>query len=226
MQKLRILAGRLLRFMAGKIDTQSHNMMESRYAYQSRHRTFAILPNEKVVDIGCGDDPFPFASTLVDFHIEPSQHRYTDISMHSDRIVRADVECLPFADKEFDFVYCCHVLEHTQDPLKACAEIMRVGRRGYIETPTLMKDCLFSWAKGMHRWHVVAIGNRLCFYEYSDRLLEGIRSKAFRNQIFSSSRTDLQDAYIVNQDVFNVMFDWEEKFSVSVFHKNGSMNHI
>jgi len=37
---------------------------------------------------------------------------------------------MPFPDKSFDFVYCAHVLEHVDDPIRACREIMRVGKRG------------------------------------------------------------------------------------------------
>ena len=53
---------------------------------------------------------------------------------------------LPFRDTTFDFVYCSQVLECVKNPLAACREIMRVGKRGYIETPTLGKDTLFTWS--------------------------------------------------------------------------------
>ena len=41
---------------------------------------------------------------------------------------------------------------------------MRVGKRGYLETPSLMTDALFSWAQGMHRWYTVVIARRIVFF--------------------------------------------------------------
>ena len=50
------------------------------------------------------------------------------------------------------------MLEVVENPLVACKEIMRVGKRGFIEAPTAGKDVLFAWAKGLQKWHLVVIG--------------------------------------------------------------------
>lgn len=42
------------------------------------------------------------------------------------------IECLPFADGEFDTVICTHVLEHVLDYPRAIAELRRVARRRLI----------------------------------------------------------------------------------------------
>jgi len=76
-------------------------------------------------------------------------------------------------------------MEHTTDPIIACEELMRVGKRGYIETPSLMTDALFSWAKGMHKWFTVIMDNRIVFFEYDDRLAEGVHTSYWRDSIFS-----------------------------------------
>ncbi|MFB0902945.1 MAG: methyltransferase domain-containing protein, partial [Nonlabens sp.] len=44
--------------------------------------------------------------------------------------VSADICDLPFADNEFDFILCNHVLEHIPDDLKAMQEIYRVLKPG------------------------------------------------------------------------------------------------
>jgi len=49
------------------------------------------------------------------------------------------------------------VLECVKDSLAVCREIMRVGKRGYIETPTLGKDTLFAWARGLRMWPMCCI---------------------------------------------------------------------
>ena len=75
---------------------------------------------------------------------------------------------LPYCNGAFDFVYCSHVLEHVTDPASACEELMRVGRRGYIETPTRMSDIMFNYThlRDHHRWHVNRIGTTLVFMEW------------------------------------------------------------
>lgn len=81
-----------------------------------------------------------------------------------------NIEWLPYRDKEFDFVYCSHVLEHVPDPAMACAEIMRVGKRGYIETPTRTSDIIlnFTGLPDHHKWHINKLGNTLVFMEWVD----------------------------------------------------------
>ena len=41
-------------------------------------------------------------------------------------------EALPFPDKSFDYVTCCHTLEHVKDLSKATAELKRVARKRVI----------------------------------------------------------------------------------------------
>ena len=52
--------------------------------------------------------------------------------------VRADASAgLPFADDEFDLVYCSSVIEHVAPARREAfaAELRRVGRRWYVQTP-------------------------------------------------------------------------------------------
>jgi SAM-dependent methyltransferase len=195
----------------------------SRHAYQRRYFDFALRPGDRVLDLGSGSDPLPEATVLVDRFIEPTHHRHTRLERAGKPLVLADIHQLPFADQTFDFVYCAHVLEHVDDPLRACGELMRIGRRGFVETPTLAKDLLFARANGMHRWHVQAIGATLVFFEYTPRLAEGIRDPAWRRLIFSADYHPLQQAFYANQDVFNTMLAWQDGFDVVVFDRHGKM---
>jgi len=197
-----------------------------RFDYQQRYVNFDIGPHERVLDIGSGGDPFPRATFLVDRFLDPTHHRYGSIEQNGRPLVSADVHCLPFPDKSFDFVYCVHILEHVDDPIKACAEIMRVGKRGYLETPTFSEDILFAWAKERHKWHVIGIDQTLCFFEYSPRQLEGIGSTAWENVIMDRRYHPLQQAYFANRDIFDVMFPWVDHFSVYVFHLEGEVERL
>src|SRR5437660_717275 len=91
--------------------------------------TNEVIPKDaKVLDIGPGHAPFKRANVSVDF---------VDVT-GVDNLVKCDLanEPLPFADKEFDFVYARHILEDMYNPFPLIKEMSRVGKAGYIETPS------------------------------------------------------------------------------------------
>ena len=194
--------------------------------YQQRYVDFDIEPGQRVLDIGSGGHPFPSATILTDRFVGDTPRRRERLVSTNMPFVVSDIHELPFCGKSFDFVYCSHVLQGVEDPLTACREIMRVGKRGYIETPTFGKDALFAWARGPQTWHVVAIGRHLCFFEYSDRQLDGVRSSLWRDRILSKWHEPLQEIFYDNLDVFNIMFPWNGEFSVIVFRLDGTINAL
>jgi SAM-dependent methyltransferase len=197
----------------------------SRFAYQRMYNDFAIEPGSVVLDIGSGADPFPLATILTDRFLGTTHHRARLLVTDNRPLVISDIEHLPFGDRTVDFVYCAHVLEHVSNPLAACGEIVRVGKRGYIETPTFAKDILFSWAKGMHKWYIVGIARHLVFFEYSERQLLGVQSNLWESAIMADYHHPLQDLYYRNPDLFNVMFRWVGGFECSVYHLDGRIEH-
>ncbi|MEJ7626041.1 MAG: class I SAM-dependent methyltransferase [Ferruginibacter sp.] len=119
-----------------------------------------IKNNEHVLDVGGGHNPHPRANVVVDKYTDTNFHRSGDIKvLNNQKFINADGESLPFADKEFDYVICCHVLEHVEDPVKFLSEIFRVGKKGYIETPSLLGECLAP--RESHKWII---------HEHKDRL--------------------------------------------------------
>lgn len=198
----------------------------TRYAYSHSYIRHEFRPRESVLDIGSGGDPFPFASILTDRYLEPSHHRSVEFRSQDRPVVVSDIQALPFADRHFDYVVCSHVLEHVENPIQACRELQRVGGAGFIETPTFMKDALFSWAKGMHKWHVTSIANRLVFFEYSQRQLEGIQSNEWYQLVFGRTYHPLQKIFRDNQDIFNVLFEWKDRFEVTVMTLDGRVSSL
>ncbi len=94
------------------------------------HIAASIPDGATVLEIGPGTKPFERATAFVDF---------ADVQAYTKRpVFKVDItsERLPFEDKSFDFVYCRHVLEDSWNPFAICAEMSRVGKRGYIETPS------------------------------------------------------------------------------------------
>ncbi|HEY0284056.1 MAG TPA: methyltransferase domain-containing protein, partial [Vicinamibacterales bacterium] len=68
----------------------------------------------------------------------PARYVKGDVSPTSDALRRLDLQALPFADGEFDFVICNHVLEHVDDVDAAAAEMFRVLKprgRAICQTP-------------------------------------------------------------------------------------------
>lgn len=87
-------------------------------------------PDFRILEIGPGTVPFPDATHYVDM-----------VSLNTvprEKLTVCDItkERLPFPDKHFDFVFCRHTVEDMLDPFRACEEMSRVGKSGYIETPS------------------------------------------------------------------------------------------
>jgi SAM-dependent methyltransferase len=129
-------------------------------------RHLPITHTDVVLDVGSGPGPNLRSNVLCDKFPWDGSERHGH-SIRLDRpFVMGDVECLPFADGAFDFAICSHVLEHVENPERAVAELERVARRGYIETPSA------SWEKlagfDFHRWMVSRDGDRLVFVAKRD----------------------------------------------------------
>ena len=191
--------------------------IDDRFSYQSKYFNFdSVKNNSVVVDIGTGSYPFPYATIVCDRFVKTTQHRSTPLKLNGKPFIILDVEYLPFKTKAVDFLYCSHVLEHIENPEHACSEIQRVAKSGYIETPNFMKDALFCWSSGMHKWHTIYKNNTLFFIEYTEEELKGIKSTAWLYAIYSPFKNPIQDAFYENQNIFNTMFIWKDSFKVLV----------
>lgn len=104
----------------------------------------SIKKNDHVLEVGGGHNPHPRSNVVVDKFTDDNTHRAGNLKvLKNQRFLQADGESLPFRDKEFDYVICCHVLEHVENPIQFLSEQMRVANKGYIETPSLI-GCYLS----------------------------------------------------------------------------------
>lgn len=144
----------------------------------SLQRLHDTIPDDAVVlDIGGWGKPLARADWVLDhmpyatrglygFDGDPATSRFSDATWIERDI--CDREPFPFPDDFFDFVVCSHVLEDIRDPVWVCSEINRVGRAGYLETPSRLEEQSHGfqgpWTGwGHHRWLVEIEANRIDF---------------------------------------------------------------
>ncbi|MHC4175506.1 MAG: class I SAM-dependent methyltransferase, partial [Planctomycetota bacterium] len=201
--------------------------------YQSRIFNFGINPTDKVLDIGSGNIPFQLATHLADIAINDNYYGRAGVPfkyLDGKSVFECNIENMPFGDKEFDFVCCSHVLEHVHNPQKACDELMRIGKRGYIETPTRAKDLWLNNAKvSNYRWSVERAYDRLIFTEYAKDQIEGLGSDILSSMHCApqSIREKAFSALIyLKAHLFNTMLLWEDSFKYEVRTPDHSQTNV
>jgi 2-polyprenyl-3-methyl-5-hydroxy-6-metoxy-1,4-benzoquinol methylase len=124
---------------------------------------FASCRAASVLEVGCGEGLL--AQALLDRGPRPKRFVASDLEL--DRVapgldpaielVQASIYDLPFADRSFDLVVCCEVLEHVEEPGRAMAELARVAdRRVLVSTPW---DPVWRAMNMMRGRYLGALGN-------------------------------------------------------------------
>jgi hypothetical protein len=144
---------------------------------------------DKVLDIGGWARPFNRANYVMDAEPYETRGYFADAqlsgargwyapaqggeheSFSKDTWIQRDLcshERFPFRDKEIDFVICSQTLEDVRDPLWVCSEMIRVGKRGYIEVPSRQAESSrgvepnqVGWSH--HRWLIEIVGDHVYF---------------------------------------------------------------
>jgi hypothetical protein len=144
-----------------------------------------LSPTDVVLDVGGWACPFNRARYILDAEPYETRGYYRTFGglpfqggekewFTKDTWVQRDI-CArapwPFADKQFDFVVCSHTLEDIRDPLWVCSELIRVGKRGYIEVPSRESEtCRGTERAGQvglshHRWLIDITGQHIEFLQ-------------------------------------------------------------
>lgn len=98
-------------------------------------RLHCPVPDEALVlEVGSGGNPYPRANVLIDAYETTRERHWVPLKADRPMVIGMGEE-LPFRDGAFDFVIASHVLEHSVQPERFLAELQRVARAGYIETP-------------------------------------------------------------------------------------------
>ncbi|KPA10303.1 SAM-dependent methyltransferase [Candidatus Magnetomorum sp. HK-1] len=214
----------LLAMLYDKYQILEKNNADRYTLYQSHFYDFCINPNSKVLDIGSGNIPFRYATFLADISVDEDDYGRAGkpfVKLKEKPAIQCDIEKLPFKDKEIDFVYCSHVLEHSKNPDKACKEIIRIAKRGFIEVPTRAKDMLLNTAKqSNHKWAIDLVNNTLVFTKYSEKDIKGIKTNLLMS-MHVNPQTKREKAFsallYLRADFFNVMLLWENSFKYKIY---------
>ena len=175
-----------------------------------------ISPADKVLEIGPGAGPHPRADVFLELKLE-SEEEYKkqfgqDKKLQTDKeVVFYDGKTFPFADKQFDYVICSHVLEHVPDVEGFLSEIFRVGKKGYLEYPLITYEYLFNYDVHFNflKWN----GQKL-FYKKKDstHLNEFRPVQAF----FLETLQKDYDTYFKKIPQFFIEgFEWDRPFEIS-----------
>jgi len=144
-----------------------------------------LNPTDQVLDVGGWACPFNRAQWILDaqpfetrgfrrtYGATPSQGGDEEWFTRDTWIQRdmCDRVPWPFADRQFDVVICSHTLEDVRDPLWVCAEMIRVGKRGYVEVPSRAYESSLGIERphqaglSHHRWLIDIRGSDLSFLQ-------------------------------------------------------------
>lgn len=118
-----------------------------------------VAAHELVLDVGSG----AFPNARADVLCERAPLRPHRAAVVDRPFVVADALALPFRNGAFGFVIASHLAEHVDAPEVFCAELARVARSGYVETPSPVFERLFPEAN--HQWRVRSRGPGVLQFE-------------------------------------------------------------
>jgi len=171
----------------------------------------------KTLEIGSGHNPLSKSDVLVDKYLDPLERGG---KLVRDRFfVLADGEKLPFKDKSFDFVVARHVLEHSESPQAMLNEMQRVGRAGYIETPSELCERLNS-KKEYHRWLVNFIDGELVLRRRCENDYFGLGM--LFEKLFENDR-DFRKMFYAHEKLWLVKYHWESEIKYRIIDSEKSL---
>jgi hypothetical protein len=175
--------------------------------------TRVIKPTDTVLDIGCGHKPFPRADIGLDKLSAETLKEVWD-SLKIKGRPRATLqhdftERMPFKDKSIDFVYCRHTLEDMFDPFVLVREMERIGKAGYIETPSPVAELAhgIDGFKNSYLWR--GYYHHRFFVWAHDGTLHFVSKFPFIEH-FEYEEEELENALRGGQELWNTYFLWKD----------------
>ena len=106
------------------------NLMNKLKSYQLVH---LYLEGKKVLDLGCGRGEYLQNFSKDSLGIEISKPNIKYCHKKGLKVLTQDLNLeLPLSSHSFEAIFCSHVLEHLESPIKMLREIKRVLKKGGI----------------------------------------------------------------------------------------------
>jgi ubiquinone/menaquinone biosynthesis C-methylase UbiE len=175
-----------------------------------------------VLEIGPGSAPLPWSTCVVD-NVQENLDRIEGKETHL-----ADVENLPLWKAQFDYCYTAHCLEHTNNPVKAAAEISRVAKRGIVICPSIGKDFLFIHHDPSHtHWVLPSTGDGVMrFMRVNESMRDAMRDDTTSGWIhrllrltdhrFGSDAQHMRKWFNAAEPHLDVIHHWEGTLKIEV----------
>lgn len=180
----------------------------------------------KVLDVGPGAYPLERADVYLDYDI----NNLTPLSAKGKSTILGDVQqaMADIPNKEYDFVWSSHCMEHLKDPAAAAATISRIGKRGCMIVPSAWKESLTNFEESGHLWQVLPNPNETLppIFVRTNGQVERIRhndvmkslSRIFRtgpNRIPEEQR-QLRTWWYRNEAALDIIHFWQGELKVQV----------
>lgn len=140
-----------------------------------------IKLSDMVLEIGPGTCPYWRSDVLADRFednetVDRSQFGGGPQVTAGKPFVLLDGPCLPFADKQFDYLICSQVLEHVPaDELpELISEFSRVARHIYIEVPRPVFDITYDF--DVHLNFIDIVGDEIVYIPKRETAISSIRN--------------------------------------------------
>lgn len=175
-----------------------------------------VNDSDVVVDIGGWGKPFNRADWVIDRMPYDTRGLYGHDGDEPERFSRAtwierDLcarEPFPFADKSVDFVVCSHTLEDVRDPLWVCSEITRIGRRGYLETPSRLEEQSYGvqgpWVGWGHHLWLVEMEQQRVVFTMKHHVMHGRSTDHFPAGFYDTLAPEERIEWLFWEDQFDV----------------------
>ena len=156
------------------------------------------------IDIGCGPRPHAGYDAYTDVYLPKNIAQNPELLSKFTKTGLEDMSM--FKDKQFDYAYGHHMIEHIEDPNKACAELVRIAKAGILYFPSVEIDILIG--RNDHNW--------LIFPDYKKNHLLFIkkRFKSYFGQASKSAIVPKEAQQWVAQQA--KPFEWKGEFTWTV----------
>lgn len=173
-----------------------------------------IKKGDKVLEIGPGSSPHPRADILLEKNFtenEAKKQRGNHHPLHTNKeLIYYDGDKFPFHDKAFDYIICSHVIEHVEDVESFCREIFRVGRKGYIEFPTIYYEYIYNFY--VHK-QLINYSSRILWYMKKE--VSGLgKFQSIQKMYYRSLELGYSDLIEDLKELMFFGFEWMEPFQV------------